>query len=193
MNKLKNIIIFALLIFALIFVYCSFYVPFSQDEGVFLTISKGLLNGLLPYRDYFDHKPPSIYFLLLMPVKFFGGNLFGYRAFVLLINILTSFFVYKIADIYKKGSGFLAGVSYIFIVYIFEGYYLIAEPFLALFLSASFYLILKKHNSYNYLISGILIGIALFIKQPAVLSALPLVILAFFALNYFNILYFSFL
>jgi len=35
--------------------------PFEKDEGTYATVARGLLDGQLPYRDLFDHKPPLVY------------------------------------------------------------------------------------------------------------------------------------
>src|SRR5687768_18415163 len=35
----------------------------SRDSGVFLYVGWRLLNGDIPYRDVWDHKPPLIYFV----------------------------------------------------------------------------------------------------------------------------------
>ena len=35
----------------------------SRDSGVFLYIGWRFLNGDIPYRDVWDHKPPLIYFV----------------------------------------------------------------------------------------------------------------------------------
>ncbi|NTU70083.1 hypothetical protein HGB13_04710, partial [bacterium] len=180
MNKaLKNILILILFLLTLIFIFTSLHVPLSQDEGVFLSISRAVSNGHLPYIDYFDHKPPLIYLLLILPLKLINSNFIFYRLLALFINLLTSFFVFKIAENYKKNIGLLAAVSYLFLVYIFEGYYLISEPFLALFLSASFYLIIKSKNNYNFILSGILASFAVLTKQPAFISVLALVFIAY--------------
>jgi hypothetical protein len=33
------------------------------DSGVFATIGKAIVHGALPYRDFWDHKPPGIYYI----------------------------------------------------------------------------------------------------------------------------------
>lgn len=33
------------------------------DSSVFMTIGRGMANGMVPYRDFFDHKGPLIYFI----------------------------------------------------------------------------------------------------------------------------------
>jgi hypothetical protein len=35
----------------------------SRDSGVFLYVAWRFLNGDIPYRDVWDHKPPLVYFV----------------------------------------------------------------------------------------------------------------------------------
>lgn len=46
--------------------------PLERDEGAYAFVAWNWLNGGLPYRDAFDHKPPLIY-LLYMPALLFGA------------------------------------------------------------------------------------------------------------------------
>src|SRR5215212_5827918 len=59
----------------------------SRDSGVFLYLGLRFLNGDIPYRDVWDHKPPLIYFvdalgLIITPhalwgVCFYNSSLFS--------------------------------------------------------------------------------------------------------------------
>ena len=67
----------------------------SRDSGVFLYVGWRLINGDIPYRDVWDHKPPLIYFvdalgLILSPQSLWGVWLLGF-----LFLFLTIFFLYK--------------------------------------------------------------------------------------------------
>jgi hypothetical protein len=172
MDKLfKNLAILILFLIAMSFIFFTLYIPLGQDEGVFLTISKGILQGLLPYRDFFDHKPPGIYFLF-MPINFLIECFFSARLFSLVINIVTAFFVYKISENLNRGSGLTSLAAYLFIVYIFEGYYLISEPFIALILTFIFYLIIKGLKDRHYFVVGLLMSLAFLFKQQAIISVI---------------------
>jgi hypothetical protein len=35
----------------------------GRDSGVFVTIAQGILRGEIPYRDFWDHKAPGIYYI----------------------------------------------------------------------------------------------------------------------------------
>lgn len=44
------------------------------DAAVFAIIGRGILNGQLPYRDYWDHKPPGIYYIDAGILRVFPNN-----------------------------------------------------------------------------------------------------------------------
>ena len=74
------------------------------DSGVFQTIALAICDGLLPYRDSFDHKGPILYIINL------AGVLIGTKHGIWYIELLTLFafavFVYKISRL-VSGSLFV--------------------------------------------------------------------------------------
>ena len=61
------------------------YSELGRDQGVFLYIGKGILSGLVPYRDIWDHKPPLIYFINAFGLWMARGSRWG----VWLIEVLA--------------------------------------------------------------------------------------------------------
>ncbi len=51
--------------------------PITWDTTVYLGVGRGILNGLIPYRDLFDIKPPGIYLLSAASLWLTGGAAFG--------------------------------------------------------------------------------------------------------------------
>lgn len=166
----KSLIIFVLFAITLLLLYRSLNKPIYQDEGVFLTISKGLIGGRLPYSDFFDHKTPGIYLLLTPVVLLFKGSIIAPHIYVLVINIISSIFIYLSSERIKKGTGLFSLVAFLFTLIFFEGNYIIAEPFIALFISISIYLTLldKRH-----VLIGFLLSLAFFVKQTLVFVLVP--------------------
>ena len=70
----------------------------SRDSGVFLYIGWRLLNGDIPYRDIWDHKPPLIYFVDALGIALTPDSLWGIWALRFLFIFFTLFFVYKLLD-----------------------------------------------------------------------------------------------
>jgi hypothetical protein len=48
------------------------FVSMSPDSGVFAYAGKLITEGKLPYRDFFDHKPPLVYYLNAIAIYLMG-------------------------------------------------------------------------------------------------------------------------
>jgi hypothetical protein len=70
----------------------------SRDSGVFLYVGWRLLNGDIPYRDVWDHKPPLIYFVDALGIALTPNSLWGVWALRFLFIFFTLFFIYKLLD-----------------------------------------------------------------------------------------------
>ena len=152
--------------------------PISQDEGVFLTMGKYIQQGQLPYQDFFDHKPPGIHFLFAGLFSIFGANLWIAKAALVISVFLTALLVVKVGELVKSGAGLLASIIFLFLLTQFEGFYLIAEPFLLLPLLLSIGLLFKKKNNVQWLfVAGASLALVPMFKQTAVVSVIPVLFL----------------
>ncbi len=70
----------------------------SRDSGVFLYVGWRFLNGDLPYRDVWDHKPPLIYFVDALGLTFTPHSLWGVWFLQIIFIFFTLFFIYKLLD-----------------------------------------------------------------------------------------------
>lgn len=70
----------------------------SRDSGVFLYIGWRLLNGDVPYRDVWDHKPPLIYFVDALGIALTPDSLWGIWILQFIFIFVTLFFIYKLMD-----------------------------------------------------------------------------------------------
>jgi hypothetical protein len=68
--------------------------PFEGDEGAYGTIAQGLLNGQLPYRDLFDHKPPLVYVWYAASFLLFGENIVAPRIAAAAVWSVTTLLVF---------------------------------------------------------------------------------------------------
>lgn len=95
-----NVKIFAFLIliilpFILIYSRARFFSPVSFDEEFYLWHGWMILKGLVPYRDFFEPKPPVIFFANGIGLGLFGlkDNLFRYVPGLLAaLSVLTLYF-----------------------------------------------------------------------------------------------------
>ena len=112
--------------FYLLFLVTIFFTQFSYinqevidwDESTFFVISKYLAHGDLLYVDYWDGKPPLIFFYLGIVFKFFGSSLLVGRLagdFLIFLNVIL---IFKILD--KNFSKFVSVSSSLFLIYLFS-------------------------------------------------------------------------
>src|SRR5215211_9133793 len=66
----------------------------SRDSGVFLYVGWRFLNGDIPYRSVWDHKPPLIYFVDALGIALTPGSLWGIWLLQLLFIFFTLLFIY---------------------------------------------------------------------------------------------------
>lgn len=116
-SSLKNnykIIIFCFLCSFITLLFCSkssFIYPFNDtyDVNAYFTVGKSWVNGLIPYKDLFDHKGPFVYIVYGL------ASLISYRSylgvFILEVLFFTVFLFYisKIINIFlpKRYSYFI--------------------------------------------------------------------------------------
>jgi len=172
-NKNLHLYITMLLVF-LCLVLTTIFLPLQQDEGVFLTIAEGLKNGLLPYRDFFDHKPPAIY-LLFSLLTLFTTKIIFFKLLLITSHLISLFLIFLTSQKLKI-SGHYAVLLYLSLILIFEGQRMIAEPFGALFLLFGLYVYLSRKKPTSVLLAGFLVGISILFKQTFLFSFLALLI-----------------
>src|SRR5689334_17436684 len=70
----------------------------SRDSGVFLYVGWRFLNGDIPYRDVWDHKPPLIYFIDALGLILTPHSLWGVWFLQIIFIFFTFFFIYKVLN-----------------------------------------------------------------------------------------------
>jgi 4-amino-4-deoxy-L-arabinose transferase-like glycosyltransferase len=65
----------------------------NGDEGIYLLISREILDGVLPYQGSFDHKPVGLYYLFALAQLLFGQDVHAIRLLAILACALTAFFL----------------------------------------------------------------------------------------------------
>jgi hypothetical protein len=93
--------------------------PFSRsvpgiDSSVYLTVAQGILDGKLPYVDFFDHKGPLVYFIDALGL--YIGGFTGVWLLELLFTGISVFFAYKTARFFGNKLVALMGTVFTFVV-----------------------------------------------------------------------------
>lgn len=175
--------------------------PIDRDEGAFAVIAHGILQGKLPYRDFFDQEGPAIYYLLA-GILFIahGFNPFGQAELMRLsVDITNSITAIGLVILGKKlwriEVGVLGAALWLISLPYYEGNWFVTEPYMVTFsvLSAAVAAydgtrVSREHipgSLHTFrpplvlrgLVAGILLAISSMFKQTAVLELPGIVIL----------------
>lgn len=146
----------------------TMFFPVSSDMATFIQGGMILKNGGALYVDYFDVKPPFVYYFFEFLYSMFGKDITLYRAFDFLYQ---SIFLLSSIYIFDK-LGFARNAIRIFTVLMPMAYTTLSFPhtfqvesLLFLPLIWYYYLSSKSHSSkFDSLIKGVLLGIAINLK-----------------------------
>jgi len=122
-NKIDktDIYIFIGLLCTAFYVCCSSCLnPFAlngidSDTSVYLTIARGITEGKVPFRDFFDNKGPLLY-LISAPGIFLAGFT-GVWITELILMCVSVFFAYKTALFFGTRFSAFLGVVFSFLVF----------------------------------------------------------------------------
>jgi hypothetical protein len=159
------------------------------DEAIYLAVGEGLRQGLLLYRDIFDHKPPLIYILAAL-----SGSIIWFKFILIIWHQVTLVIFWKLAErlfstssIHEKDLSKAVIISTILFSILttiptFEGNLVNAEILMAGPTLLGFYLLWKnKINIFQLFLSGIVFSIAFLLKVPAFFDIIA--IIAFWGLT----------
>jgi len=87
--------------------------PFFADHTHYQVMGSMILQGSVPYRDFWDPNAIMIYYLNALSIKFFGNTMFGFRVFDLLYltAVLSALFLF-VRLIYGQTTGILSCLLY---------------------------------------------------------------------------------
>ena len=111
-HALKLFIVVALLVILYGLVFSGFQIV---DEFEHLHASWLVSEGLFPYRDFFEHHHPLIWYIFAPIVSFFYNDVIVFyvvRCISFLISIVTLLYIYKISLFFTNKSGGLVGISF---------------------------------------------------------------------------------
>jgi len=145
----------------------------GRDSGVFLYMGWRILNGEIPYRDVWDHKPPLIYFLNALGLGLTNNSRWGVWVIEFIALFIAAYFGYKLI---KKAFGTTAAVFSIVLglltlISVINGGNFTTEYTLPLQF-ASLWLIYdvdrKEGRKWKIILIGLLGAIAFFTKQTSI-------------------------
>ena len=158
----------------------------GSDECFYLVVARQWLEGMPPYANAFDVKPPLLFALLAVAEALFGPTLLAAKALIMATVSATACVLYLFG---RRFLGELSGVAgalfYIVASLTLGGTFspaeLIMAPFTAIGMLAGFAAIARPRPPLLLLVAaGGLLGAAACVKQTVVFEALPLAVFLVF-------------
>jgi hypothetical protein len=160
--------------------YCPPYDLELDDKEIFRYTGLAILRGQVPYRDFFDHKPPMIFFInaagLLM-----GGH-WGLWLINALLALLATAFLFNLCRQYRSPFPWLLPLLFNLMIrdrLISLGINMTRE-YTTFFLVLFFCILLGKYR-YRHFLLGLLTALTFFTQQDQVLPLLPFLFYALLA------------
>lgn len=154
-----------------------FFHPVHPDEGVFATISQGVMQGRLVYRDLFDHKPPGVHMLLAFVFYLFGDSVLSLRSIVIFTNLISAYLVYFLLRTVGERLALLGSLLFLLILPLVHGTYALTEVFAVPWVLLSVIFIVRHREEKWYAVgTGVCIGIAVLFKLTFIVTGIVAVL-----------------
>lgn len=171
--------ILLILIFTVYIIRSNFLdIPFERDEGSFSYFGKMILEGKTPYKDFYEHQFPGLfYFYALIEFVFGFANTdlhYGF-IFVNIISLVAIFFASKILFNSYAASISAATFAFASLTPNISGFTIQGEHVVVFYISFGllFYALSKVNPKwYFYLLMGMAMGFAFTVKLSGVFLAL---------------------
>ncbi|MBN8702640.1 MAG: glycosyltransferase family 39 protein [Bacteroidetes bacterium] len=152
-------------------------IPFERDEGSYCYNGLQLIDGKIPYKDFYEMKFPGIFYLYAFVIKFFGETVQGVHTGFMWINILSIVFVYLASrKMFSPIAGIISATTMAFVSLTpsLSGFTTQSEHGVALFISLGLLLYAyarSKNHFLFYLFAGACMAMAVMIKTTSIFMA----------------------
>lgn len=167
--NLKNRTVFLWLFFVSFFLRLPFFFRdyIDRDESTFILMGQSWVDGNLPYTELWDLKPPITFLFFAGIIYVFGKSFIAIRMFGTLLVAITAFFTYKIGEeISSRKIGFWSAIICVVLETLFGSLQgVMSEHICMAFFIPGLYVLLKQNKPYWFLVSGLLLGLALMTKM----------------------------
>ncbi|MCA0235163.1 MAG: glycosyltransferase family 39 protein [Bacteroidetes bacterium] len=157
-------------------------IPLERDESVYTYLGKAALQGGKPYHDFYEMKPPGLFYSYALLVGLFGYSGAGPHLALLFVALSNTLFTYLIArHLSGRQVAVVAAVAYIFLSLNpgASGMYLASEHVALLWGLPGLWLALqypKRSQPFMLVLSGVLLALAVLVKQTAAAFGVAVVV-----------------
>ena len=161
---------------------------YNWDDTLYWAVGRGILNGLTPYKDLFETKPPGIFWMSALSLKLTGGvyamNVFSFYCLVItgLIPVIATAILCRRRNCDKRTTALMIFASLLFGMMLalysqIRSGYIQVEAFGAMFVCVYLLLIFDGYEenqrpwSLSVIAAGLFLAFAGLMKEPFVLIA----------------------
>jgi len=145
-------------------------IPYERDEGAYSYYGKMLLNGKIPYKDFYEQKLPGIFYFYAFMISVFGSSVKEMHFGFALLNILSILLIYfSVKKLFSPIAGLISAATYALVSLTpnLSGFTIQAEHGVAFFscLGIFLYTLARDHHKwYWYVLMGLSLGAAFMVK-----------------------------
>jgi hypothetical protein len=151
---------------------------FFDDKEIFKYAGLVIYKGGVPYRDFFDHKPPLIYFLNFL--NWYGSPWIPWILDTLLVLFASLLFYWLCRKNKMAWPWFFPLLFNLLIRYSLVSFGNgMTREYTAVFLLI-FFCVMQGNARYKYYIMGLLCGLTCWMQQDALITLAPFLIYSFF-------------
>jgi len=141
------------------------------DDSLFLKFGELIASGGIPYRDFFDNKPPGTY-LIGAGIAWLGqGHWLAPRFFLVVFALFYGWGIIRFCrSVYREQVAYYATIFFLPSYVIAQGYSFHTDQLAAIWgLAAAWALLRLRSTPVKFLVAGISVGVSFWFKQVAVL------------------------
>ena len=160
------------------FIHCPLFDIFLNDKEIWKYTGLVLHKGGVPYRDFFDHKTPLIFFINFLGVLF---GPWGFWIIDSLLVLLATIVFFKTCKKYNVALAWLPPVVFNLMIRNYTVSFGIGmtREYTTIFLLIAFCLLMSGHKYKLYLL-GLTTALVFFFQQDQVIPLLPFLLYAAF-------------
>src|SRR5579875_1286831 len=144
---------------------------YDPDEFVYLTLARAVAHGAVPYRDFAFFHPPGMLVILRLLNPLVSLWWPAARIVGMVVDSLTAVLVWRLGlQVYGRREALAAGILYAANpVALITSVRVLQEPYLTFAGVAALTVLLTRRSVWAAAGAGILIGVAVWIKYPALI------------------------
>lgn len=145
-------------------------IPFERDEGAYSLNGRSLLEGKIPYKDFYEQKFPGVFYFYAFMVSVFGATVKGMHIGFIFLNIASLLLLFFAArKLFSPFAGLITATTFaiVSITPTLSGFTIQSEHGVAFFSCLGIFLYAvarEKQRWYWYLIMGLAFGAAFMVK-----------------------------